>query len=89
MLDINIVKVHDKTYSIKTKLNFYKEDEVRVIILNIDEVKLDSNTSFTKMKNIWENLNESEQFNYVKFKQIYQAITKKLIAKYRVKKIII
>jgi hypothetical protein len=89
MLDINIIKVNDKNYSIKTKLDFYEKDEVRVTILNIDEVELSSNTSFTKLKNIWSKQDASDQFNFIKFKQIYQILTKKLIAKYRIKKIII
>jgi hypothetical protein len=89
MLDINIVKAENKTYSIKTKLNFYAENEVRVTILKIDEVELNSSTSFTKLKNIWSNDDGSSQFNHIKFKQIYNALTKKLIAKYRIKKIII
>ena len=89
MLDINIIKVNDKSYSIKTKLDFYEKDEVRVTILNIDEVELSSNTSFTKLKNIWSKQDVNDQFNFIKFKQIYQTLTKKLIAKYRIKKIII
>lgn len=89
MLDINIIKVNDKNYSVKTKLDFYKEDEVRVTILNVDEIELSSTTSFTKLKNIWSKQDSEDYFNFIKFKQIYQAITKKLIAKYRIKKIII
>jgi hypothetical protein len=89
MLDINIIKAENKTYSIKTKLNFYNEDEVMVHILNIDEVELSSATSFTKIKNVWNSDGENKSFNRLKFKHIHQALTKKLIAKYRVKKIII
>ena len=69
MLDINIIKVNDKNYSIKTKLDFYEKDEVRVTILNIDEVELSSNTSFTKLKNIWSKQDASDQFNFIKFKR--------------------
>lgn len=89
MLDINIIKINDKNYSVKTKLDFYEKDEVRVTILNIDEVELSSTTSFTKLKNIWSKQDANDQFNFIKFKQIYQNLTKKLIAKYRIKKIII
>ena len=88
MIDINIINVSNKTYSVKTQIKT-NENEAKVIILNVDEVSLDTNTSYTKIKNVWTNPTGNSQFETLKYNDIYQAIIKKLIAKYKMKKLII
>lgn len=88
MIDINIIRAGNKTYSIKTKINT-SDDEMSVIILNVDEVSLTSNTSYTKLKTIWTNPTGTSQFETIKYNEIYQAIIKRLISKYKMKKLVI
>jgi hypothetical protein len=88
MIDINIIRAGNKTYSVKTKIDTSK-DEMSVIILNVDEVSLTSNTSYTKLKTIWTNPTGNSQFETIKYNEIYQAIIKRLISKYKMKKLVI
>lgn len=89
MIDVNIIKVGQKTYSVKTSITAKNNDEMNVIILNVDEVSMNSLTSFTKLKTIWNNPTESSGFDTFKYNDIYQAIIKKLVAKYKMKKLTI
>lgn len=88
MINIDMIKVSGKTYSIKTQIEA-NESEAKVIVLNVDEVMPDTNTSFTKLKNIWTNQTGTSQFETLKYNDIYQALIKKLISKYKMKKLII
>lgn len=88
MINIDMIKVGGKTYSIKTQIEA-NESEAKVIVLNVDEVMPDTNTSFTKLKNIWTNQTGNSQFETLKYNDIYQALIKKLISKYKMKKLII
>jgi hypothetical protein len=88
MIDINIIRAGNKTYSVKTKIDT-SDDEMSVIILNVDEVSLRSNTSYTKLKTIWTNPTGNSQFETIKYNEIYQAIIKRLISKYKMKKLVI
>jgi hypothetical protein len=88
MIDINIIKAGNKTYSIKSRIE-HNIDEMKVVILNVDEVSLTSNTSYTKLKTIWTNPTGNAQFETIKYNDIYQAIIKRLISKYKMKKLII
>ena len=89
MIDVNIIKVGQKTYSVKTSITAKNNDEMNVIILNVDEVSMNSLTSFTKLKTIWNNQTGSSGFDTFKYNDIYQAIIKKLVAKYKMKKLTI
>ena len=44
MIDVNIIKVGQKTYSVKTSITAKNNDEMNVIILNVDEVSMNSLT---------------------------------------------
>ena len=50
---------------------------------------MNSLTSFTKLKTIWNNPTGSSGFDTFKYNDIYQAIIKKLVAKYKMKKLTI
>lgn len=89
MVDVNIIKVGQKTYSVKTSITTQNNDEMKVIILNVDEVSMNSLTSFTKLKTIWSNPTGSSGFDTFKYNDIYQTIIKKLVAKYKMKKLTI
>lgn len=56
MLDVSMINIGNKCYSVKTKLSFEDERQtVRMSILNVEEVVRTSQTSFTKIKTVYSN----------------------------------
>jgi hypothetical protein len=49
----------------------------------------DYHESYTKLKTIWTNPTGNSQFETIKYNEIYQAIIKRLISKYKMKKLVI
>lgn len=87
MVDINIIKANSKYYSVKCDLTFSNDETNTVIakVIGLDMVEPTGLTSFKKIKSLFHSSNPSDLLSKVKYPFIYEAITKKLIQKYRMK----
>ena len=87
MIDINIVKANAKYYSVKCELTFSNDskEEVTARIIALDLVNPTGGTSFTKLKTLFHSESHKDNLSRVKYPYVYDAITKKLIQKYRMK----
>ena len=87
MIDINIIKANGKYYSVKCDLKFSHDDEdiVTVMILSLDMVEPTGTTSFMKIKSLFKSETSNDILSRLKYPYIYEALTKKLIQKYKMK----
>ena len=87
MIDINVIKVGGKYYSVKCELEFSNDEEniVTAKIVGLDMVDPGENSSFRKIKSLFHSSSPQELLSKVKYSYIYDAITKKLIQKYKMK----
>ena len=85
MIDINVIKAGGKFYSGKCSLLFDKDERGTVVtakILNVDLVEPNGPTSYRKIKGVF----HTEGFDVLsrmKYQNIYDALTKKLIQKFK------
>lgn len=85
MVDINIVKIGNKFFSVKCSLVFEKDERGSVVtakILNVDLVEPSDQTSYRKIKNIF-HMTGAETLSRLKYQNVYNAVIKKLIQKFR------
>ena len=86
MIDISIIKANAKYYSVKCDLTITtNNEEVTAKIIGLDMVNPTSGTSFSKIKSLFHSSGPNDVLSRLKYPYIYDAITKKLIQKYRMK----
>ena len=87
MIDINIIKANGKYYSVKCDLTFSGSDRKTVTakVISLDLVELNGATSFKKLKSVFESSKPNEVLSKLKYPYIYEAITKKLVQKFKMK----
>lgn len=85
MIDINVIKANGNFYSVKCSLTFSEDERGNVVtvkILNVDLVDPKDSTTYTKLKTIFHS-EGFDTFSRIKYQNIYDALTKKLIQKFR------
>ena len=84
MIDIILIKINSKIFSVKCKLKFDEDETVFVKIIGLDQVQPISSSSVIKIKTVFESEGGSI-LSKIKYPYIYNEVIKKLIQKYRMK----
>ena len=85
MIDINMIRANGQDYSVKCSLTFTNDERGTVVtakILNVELIEPLDTTSYKKLKDVFSS-NEGGMLNRTKYASIYNAISQKLIQKFR------
>jgi hypothetical protein len=86
MISIDLIRDGSKIYSIKSNIILNKDkNEMLLRILNVTEVKQDSRTSFSKLKDVF--VYSNYPFNVTKYKIIYDKLIHNFYTRFKVNQI--
>lgn len=89
MIDISIINYNNVAYSIKSSI-FLRDDNIAVLkIINMYEVRMESATSYQKIRTIFESSMDDQKFNTTKYNGIFEKLVNKLSKKYKLSHIYI
>lgn len=68
MIDINIIKVNSKYYSVKCELTFNNNEEITAKIVGLDMINPSGATSFIKLKTLFRSESIRDKLNKIKYR---------------------